>query len=743
MHLSNQGMILESGCPKKEVNHDLQRYHQQVDSEPTRFITPGRTMRAELGIPGLLETIRWIETRAASINFKDVLIAAGQLDGITDMRNDCSGVVVEVGAHMQSRFRPGDKVCALYSRSYTNYPVVHGDCVQMVPDSMSFSEAAALPVVWTTVYYSLVELGRLKRGDKVLIHSAAGAVGQAAVILARHAGAEVFATVGGESKRELLESRYGIAPGHIFSSRSPAFYEEIRRITKNYGVDVVLNSLIGEMFRLSCELVAPFGRFVEIGRKDLMDDALMPTQFLLRNVTFAYVDFAAVMDQNKPLAGRLLREVVDLAAAGSIRPVTITTMNISEIESAFRLIQPGKHTGKLVLTVDEGQLVNAIPPVPDRLTLRGDATYIVAGGLGGLGKALVSWLADCGAKNILILSRSGGRDARSVEVLDEMRARGVTVVAKTCDITSEEQVADVVREVDDGLLAPVCGIIQSAMVLRDSMFQDMTAEEWNQALAPKVRGTINLDNAFGLGGKLDFFAMLSSSVTVAGNFGQSNYAAGCSFQDSLARRELASGDYFYSVNVGAIFEVGYVCENPEAAEVLKRYGSEVMSITDLLSILNSALTRKEYFAGRANRCVTGILPSAHSKNSGWLQQKRFAHLKQGERATCTSEGDDSVANVGVQLGAVERFEDAVEIVYQQILQQLSKLIATPVDMLTAARSLDSYGVDSLVLVELRNWIGAYLQATVHVLTLRGASSIKELAKTVAKESRLIDLEAAE
>ncbi|KAK4169040.1 polyketide synthase [Cladorrhinum sp. PSN259] len=744
-----------------EMNSDLHRNHQQADPEFTSFITPGRTMKAELGIPGLLETIHWqddtdapifgsigpndvrIELKAASINFKDVLIAAGQLDGITEMRNDCSGLVVEVGLNMQSRFRPGDRVCGLYSRSYTNYPMVHGDCVQVIPESMSFAEGAALPIVWTTVYYSVLELGKLKRGDKILIHSAAGAVGQAAITLAQHLGAEVFATVGGEAKRELLQTRYGIAPDHIFSSRSPGFCEEVRRLTKNYGVDVVLNSLSGEMFRLSCELVAPFGRFVEIGRKDLMDDALMPTQFLLRNVTFAYVDFAAVIDQNKPLAGRLLRSVVALASAGSIRPVTITTMNISEIESAFRLIQAGKHMGKLVLTVDDDQLVMAIPPVPDRLSLKEDATYIVAGGLGGLGKALVTWLADCGAKHILTLSRSGGRDTRSAEVIDEMRARDVTVVTQACDIASEEQVAAVVQAVNDGQLPPVRGIIQSAMVLRDSMFQDMTSQEWNEALAPKVRGTINLDNAFGSGGRLDFFAMLSSAVSVAGNFGQSNYAAACSFQDSLARHEPPSGNHFYSVNVGAILEVGYVSENPEAAEVLKRCGLEVMSITDLVSVLNSALTRKEYFVGRDNRCVTGILASPDSKSASWLRQKRFAHLQQQGKAGFNSGGNELVANVGVQLGAVQRFEDAVDIVCQQILQQLGKLIATPVDMLTAARSLDSYGVDSLVLVELRNWIGAYLQATVQLMTLRGASNIRELAKIVAKESRLVDLEAAE
>jgi len=347
--------------------------HQGTDTEIAPFLMNGRILKADLGVPGLLETLRWtddieappslgpddikIELRAASINFKDVLIAAGQLEGITEMRNDCGGVVVEVGDNMRGRFQPGDRVCALYSRSYTNYPVVHGDCCQVIPHNMSFEEGASLPIVWATVYYSLVDLGRLKRGDKVLIHSAAGAVGQAAIMLAQHLGAEVFATASSAAKRELLRNNYGIPPDHIFSSRTTAFSGAIRRLTSGYGVDVVLNSLGGELFRESCNLMAHFGRFIEIGRRDLMDDALMPMRFLLKNVTFAYVDLAAIIDRNKPLAGRILRSVIELAAAGHIRAVPLTIMPISEIESAFRLVQTGKHTGKVILKVEDGQHV--------------------------------------------------------------------------------------------------------------------------------------------------------------------------------------------------------------------------------------------------------------------------------------------------------------------------------------------------------------------------------------------------
>ena len=332
----------------------------------------GRTLTAQLGVPGLLESIRWVddvhapelgaddvrlELRAASVNFKDVLIAAGQLPGISSMRNDCSGIVVAVGANMQQRFRPGDKVVAMYSRSYTNYPVVHGDCCQLIPENLTLEQAAGVPVVWATVYHSLVDVGRLGKGDKILIHSAAGAVGQAAIMLAQHIGAEVFATVGSQGKEDLLRENFSIPKDHIFSNRTTAFFNGVLETTKGYGVDVVLNSLSGEIFRQSCNLVAPFGRFVEIGRKDLMDDSLMPMSFLLKNVSFTYVDLALIMDDNKSLARRVMDKVMALLAKGSIKPVSLTTMPISDIESAFRTIQAGKHTGKIVLTVEDKQQV--------------------------------------------------------------------------------------------------------------------------------------------------------------------------------------------------------------------------------------------------------------------------------------------------------------------------------------------------------------------------------------------------
>lgn len=261
----------------------------------------------------------------------------------------------------------------------------------------------------------------------------------------------------------------------------------------------------------------------------------------------------------------------------------------------------------------------------------------------------------------------------------------------------------------------------------------MTADDWNSALAPKLRGTVNLETV--LGEDLDFFIMLSSIVAVCGNIGQSNYAAGCGFQDTLARQRTGRGRPAYSINVGPVSDVGFVSGNPEVAEALRRAGMGDISAEDLLAVVNHSVNNP-----KDGGCALGVAPNSNEKGGNWIRQRLFAHLARRDNGSQREEGEST--DVATLLGAAERFEDAVDIMCDAILQQLGKLMATPVDMLSATRSLDSYGVDSLVAVELRNWIGAYLGANVQLMVLRGTGSINALARIVAKESRLVCFEVA-
>ncbi|KAF2468734.1 polyketide synthase [Lindgomyces ingoldianus] len=710
------------------------------------FLDPKSSLIAETAIPGLVETIRWkhdpyrpdvgpddvkFQLCAASINFKDVLIASGQLEGITEMQNDCSGIVVEVGSNMAGRFKVGDRICALYSRSYTNWPIVHGDCCHHIPEHMTFEDAASVPIVWITVYHSIVDLGRLQRGESILIHSAAGAVGQAAIMLARHIGAEIFVTAGTEAKKRTLMERYGIPADHIFSSRTVAFRDQIMKHTNGKGIDVVLNFLSGDMFRASCNVVATFGRFVEIGRKDLMNDALMPMEFLLKNVSFAYADLALVITENKLLAKRLLHEVFKLLSANAITTVPVQTMPINEIETAFRTLQASKHTGKLVLTVRADQKVNIVPPSPAAAALQSSATYLVIGGLGGLGRRVCTWLADRGAKNIVVASRSIESSDSGHSMVEALRHRGVSVILKSCDVCSEEQVQGLVADIR----FPIRGVIQAAMVLQDALFEDMEVEKWFAAIDPKVTGSWNLHHH--LPKDLDFFVMLSSIVAVSGNLGQSNYAAGCSFQDGLARYRTSLGLPAHSINVGVVAEDGFVSENPAVAASLKKRGFDTVAVREFLAHLDYVVTNPLGPEPSLSQSSIGLAPASNDAGSGqptWTAGLTFAHFYEKESSHAVRPG--ATTDVLSTISPAMKVEEVVGVFSTVILKQLSKLIDIAFENLSAARSLDSYGVDSLVAVELRNWIGAYLQANVSLLALRSTESITELAELVTRESRM-------
>ncbi|KAM0233339.1 hypothetical protein ACHAP5_010426 [Fusarium lateritium] len=726
------------------VSRDLGR----AVSEEALFLND-RPMSAELGVPGVLDTIRWadnpeitgpvdpdcvrLQLCAASINFKDVLVASGQLEGITQMRNDCSGIVLEVGANMIDKFKPGDRVCSLYSQSFTNYPMVHGTCCHVIPDDMTFADAASIPLVWSTVYYSLITIARLQKGESILIHSAAGAVGQASIMLARHLGAEIFVTCGNEAKVELLNTEFNIPKDHIFSSRNTSFRDKIRGMTNGYGVDVVLNSLGGEMFRESCNTLAAHGRFVEIGRKDLMENALMPMEFLLNNITFAYVDFAHILATRTMLAHQLLGDVMKLFASGAVQHVRQIKYPISEMAAAFRLIQAGKHTGKVILTVDAEDKVQVVPSKPLPVQLKPDATYLVVGGLGGLGKRLVDWTAEKGARHIVIFSRTGKPDSDTQNFLDKLTSMGVNVRVQKCDVSSEESLAQALATIKE-TMPPIRGLFQAAMVLHDILLEDMAVEQWCKVTAPKIQGTWNLHKL--LPADMDFFIMLSSVVSMVGTVGAGNYASACAFQDGIARYRRRLGMPAYAVNIGAIVEAGYVSENPDVAVNLRKNGLGSVAITEFLSHLSDVVQHETVYT----QSSLGILPNGDERGLGeprWANDKRLAMIFGSDNQAGNKAVGGGADNVGFELQSATTFQEAQDIVCKAIVKQLATILAIDTDDIIPARSLDSYGLDSLVGVELRNWIGAYLQVNLPLLVMWNTSSINELAEIVTKGSRLV------
>ena len=446
------------------------------------FHQPGRFLKLHVETPGLLDSLVFIndalvqkpigrdeieiETKAHGVNFKDVYIALGQMKPTERMTGESAGIVTRVGFNFQSKFKIGDRVCGWGSLSpFATRSRVLGNCSYPLPASMSFTTAASIPVVFLTAYIGLVRIAKLQKGQIVLIHAASGGVGQAAIMIAQQIGAEIIATVGSSSKSNLLSEHYGIPKSHIFSSRLRTFKQGVLRLTQGRGVDAALNSLSGEFLHDTFACIAPCGTFVEIGKADILKRNQLSMVPFDNMVTFASLDLGIVKDYRSDELASAFAEVMSMFEKDILRPVEpITAINISNIEEAFRLIQARKHRGKIVLSSDDDAMVKIISIRPP-LKLMGDATFVIAGGLGDLGRRICHFLAKHGAKHIVTLSRRNLDPEVRQAFEDEIRTMGAEIHVFSCDIIDNERVHEI-ASVCKATLPPVRGIIQAAMILR-------------------------------------------------------------------------------------------------------------------------------------------------------------------------------------------------------------------------------------------------------------------------------------
>lgn len=457
----------------------LQKFGQSEES--------GRPLEMTISSIGLLDTLTFtddfqhrqplgadeieIKIKAVGLNFRDVLVALGQIPCNT-FGNECSGVITRIGEAVSRDLAVGDRVVCGVNGAYKTYGRCVATSASKVPSHMSFAAAAAIPVAFCTAYYSLMHWARLQKGESILIHSGAGGFGQALIQIAKIMNAEIYVTVGTREKRKLLMDLYGIPEDHFFSSRNLTFAKALMRKTRGRGVDVVVNSLAGEGLRASWECIAAYGRFIETGKKDIYAAGVSALGGLsmvpfARNVMFASVDLAFIFDTNKALLGELMSTVMTLADEKKIvAPQPLQVYRASHIEQAFRYMQSGKHTGKLIVEFHADDLV----PVALRSELayefNQEATYVIAGGLGGIGRSIARWMVGKKARNLILLGRSDsskyGKETRAF--LKDLRARGVCVATPPCDVGDASSLASALQECSK-TMPPVQGCFQASMVL--------------------------------------------------------------------------------------------------------------------------------------------------------------------------------------------------------------------------------------------------------------------------------------
>lgn len=731
-----------------ELNTRLHQESQDSVVYQQPFAQPDRRLKMVIATLGSLDSFYFvddepkplgdneveIEVKATGMNFKDVVVSMGQLNqpyiGV-----ECAGVIAAVGKNVTD-VKVGQSVMAMTEGAYSTYARCLSTSVAPLPEKMDFTAASTIPVVFCTAYYGLFDLGRLTEGESVLIHAAAGGVGQAAIMLAQTRGAEIFATVGSIDKKQHIMTEYGIAEDHIFYSRDTTFGPAIRQATGGQGVDIVLNSLGGDFLRESWDCLAPFGRFIEIGKADITKNSRLEMAQFEYNVSFASVDLTKVAAYRPKLMKRLLNDVEKLMSNGSIRPVSpVTSYGINEVEAAFRSLQSGKSMGKLVITPQPGDLVQAISPKKTASLFKKDASYLIVGGTGGLGCSIARWMASRGAKLICLSSRRANITPRLEELISDLAQQGTRILIRACDVANLRSVETLIQNLQKE--APVRGVIQGAMVLKDVLYEQMTTEDFNAVVNPKVAGTLNLHNTLG-SSELDFFIALSSVAGVVGNRGQAAYAAANVFLDTFMAHRNAQGLPGTSLDLTAVSDVGYLADNSErAADVLRNLGGETIEESEILGLLTAAVTGK--ITASNNHVITGLKIQPGSEPF-WSHDAKFGKLLAAAVSQTSQEGGNANVPLPQALKTAGSSDKALEVLYAALVTKLAAVLMLSVEEMEPSAAVASYSLDSLAAIEVRNWIAREADANVQVLELLTSPSLMELAKLILKKSKLVSFE---
>jgi acyl transferase domain-containing protein/NADPH:quinone reductase-like Zn-dependent oxidoreductase/acyl carrier protein/NADP-dependent 3-hydroxy acid dehydrogenase YdfG len=682
----------------KVVDHERDGMRLQIR-------TPGDLQTLELTAfdrvapgPGQIE----VAVTASSLNFADVLVAMGRypsFDGEPQLGIDFAGEVTAVGPGV-SNHKVGDRVGGMSpSGCWGTFVSCGADLAATLPVGLRDDQAAAVSTAAATAWYGLQDLARIRPGEKVLIHSATGGVGQAAIAITRLAGAQVYATAGTEERRETLR-RMGIE--HVYDSRSTAFAQQIRNDTAGYGVDVVLNSLTGAAQQAGVELLAFGGRFIEIGKKDIYGDTRMGLFPFRRNLSFYGVDLALMCTTHPAEIRRLLDTVYRLTAEGVLPQPETTHHPLAEAATAIRVMGAAEHTGKLILSVPRSGHSSVVLPPEQVQAFRREGAYIVTGGLGGLGLFLAGRMAEAGAGRIVLNSRSmPGRVA--AEQIELMRAGGTEVEVVSGDIASSDTVDRLVATAGATGLA-LRGVLHAAAVVEDSILTNITDELVERDWAPKVYGAWHLHRAT-ITQPLDWFCSFSSAAALLGSPGQGAYAAANSWLDAFTHWRRAQGLPANAIAWAAWDQIG-------AGRDLAASGDTTMISPEDGARAFEALLRH-------NRAHTGYAPVT---GTPWLTDL----ARRSPFAEAFASSGDRSADTGsfrAELQALPREEWPTR-VRRLVADQLSLILRRSVD---PDRPISEYGLDSLGNLELRTRIETESGVRVRAMDI---TTVRALADTL-------------
>ena len=637
-----------------------------------------------------------IRVAATGLNFRDVMYLQGLLpdDAIeggfagASLGLEFSGVISRVGRH-GGEFTVGDAVMGFAPACFASHVVTTAKAIAHKPADWSFEAAATVPTVFFTVYYALKHLADLQSGERVLIHGGAGGVGIAAIQFAMHLGAEVYATAGSDEKRDFVAL---LGADHVLDSRSLAFADQIMAMTNGEGVDVVLNSLAGEALRRSLDVLRPFGRFLELGKRDFFENTPIGLRPFKNNVSYFGIDADQLLTARPALAGRLFREVMALFRQKVLFPLPYRLFPAANVVEAFRTMQQAQQIGKVIVGIAGAAVAVETAPaqlVPVRFDRR--ASWLVTGGVAGFGLESARWLAERGVGHLVLVGRRGLRTPGAAEAVRALEALGARVDVIACDISDRSAVQSMLTEIRNSR-TPLTGVLHAAMVLDDALIGSLDPNRLRQVLAPKLLGAWHL-HELTLEIPIERFVLYSSITTMIGNPGQANYVAANGSLESLALLRRAVGLPVTCIGWGPIGDAGLLTRNQAVKDALAaRLGAAPLSARTALAMLDRLLPRGGGAIAVGNfdwPTLARFLPSAKSARFEWLRRRA------GPSADTGTLSDD----IRVLIAGKTR-EEALHIAQELVVQEVAQVLCVAPDRVDPRRSVHDLGMDSLMAVEL-------------------------------------------
>ncbi|KAI3321506.1 acyl transferase domain-containing protein [Xylariaceae sp. AK1471] len=714
------------------------------ESDTARLHLIKNGIQAELGwawgvVPALREDDVEVEIHTSSLNETDVAMATELDESVQPgFGNQGAGIISRVGSNVKD-LKVGDRVILYSSGTLSLLTTVPAILCAKIPTELGFEEASIMGRAYVEAMYSLVYVGNLQPGQSVLIHDACSEVGNAAVQIALRIGAQIFTTVDVDSKANFLHANFSIALSNIFSSTDSFFADAIRRATKGRGVDLVLvlNSLPDQRLQSSWQCVAEFGKLVDTRRKKTVERSDLD---ITSNRSYCSVDIGRLEYQRPELVNRLLRSAVDHYSQGFIRPnVAIKIFDGRQVQDALGLGAQAVNVVVSLRAPDQSpQIGRDFIQRKNPVEFDSAASYLLVGGLGGIGRAVAVWMAEKGARHFIFLGRSAGHHPEHLTLTRDLNSLGCTVTMVKGDVTD---VADVTRAIQAAGEAPLKCLLQMSMVLRDRVWENMTWTDWQESRVSKIQGTWNLHTLLG-NTPLDFFVVFSSISGIVGNASQANYGSANTYMEGLCQYRRSIGLKASAINVGIVLGMGAIAENEDLSHRMKGMGMDEATILDALAVaVNMPSDKSMPIAGLTDPCsiTLGLAPlgpvKLEEKHSYWRMEPRMAAFRitastGADSGEARGDGLEALLSSARQDPSVLKDGEATHTLASAIgLKVLSLLFRPEADLEAIIKSgLSDVGMDSLVAMEMRSWWKQTFGIDIKVLDMLRMGNLEVLAK---------------